>query len=264
MTQQLDYLAHLRAESARFAEVLADAPPDAPVPSCPDWAADDLLWHLAEVQWFWGTVVREAVTDPSDLKHPDRPGDRAGLLAFFDASSAELQRALAETDPGATRWTWSKEQTAGFIRRRQAHEALVHRVDAELAADAVRAPMDAGLCTDGVEETLRIMYGGCPDWGRITPEEGSTLRIETTDTGATWLVTMARFTGTDPDGTSYDEPDIAIADRDDGRPALATVRGSAADLDCWLWSRPTLGEPERLGEEQIHARFQKILDQGIH
>ena len=263
MTEQIDYLTHLGAESRRFVEVLAAAPADAQVPSCPEWNTDDLLWHLAEVQWFWATVVREAVSDPSGIQHPDRPGDRAELLAFFQSASRDLQESLASTEPTATRWTWSKEQTAGFIRRRQAHEALVHRVDAELAADVARAPMDPALSTDGIDEALRVMYGGCPDWGTITPEDGSTLRIEAEDTGASWLVTMARFTGTDPDGTSYDEPDIAVAESDDGRPAKATVRGTAGDLDCWLWGRPTLGEPERFGDEHIHARFQQILDQGI-
>jgi len=61
MRLDVDYRAHLAEESARFAEVIAEVPPDARVPSCPDWSADDLLWHLAEVQWFWGhDSAREA------------------------------------------------------------------------------------------------------------------------------------------------------------------------------------------------------------
>ncbi len=55
----LDYVAHLTADSARFAAVIDGLSPDAAVPSCPGWNADDLLWHLGQVQWFWGTVVRE-------------------------------------------------------------------------------------------------------------------------------------------------------------------------------------------------------------
>ena len=54
-----DYLAHLRADSARFAAVLAGTDPAASVPSCPDWSAADLVAHLTEVQTFWGTVVAE-------------------------------------------------------------------------------------------------------------------------------------------------------------------------------------------------------------
>lgn len=260
----LDYLTHLRANSDRFAEVLRDAPADGQVPSCPDWNSDDLLWHLGEVQWFWGTIVRDGLTDPDGVQHPDRPGDRAGLLTFFDDSTQELQRALAATDPSAPRWTWSDEQTAGFIRRRQAHEALIHRIDAELAADVERAPMDPQLAADGVDEALRVMFAGCPPWGRIDPEPGVTLRVRATDTGRSWLVTLATFSGTDPDGKTYEaEPDIMVDDEDTGGDAAATVEGSAADLDCWLWGRPTVGALLRTGDESIHARFQEIVSQGI-
>ena len=263
MATEIDYLTHLRTESARFAEVLQDAPADAQVPTCPDWTTDDLLWHLAEVKWFWGTIVRDAVTDPSTLDHPERPADRAGLIEFFEAASTTLQKTLAETGPQEARWTWSEEQTAGFTRRRQAHEALIHRLDAELTADVERTPMDPALAADGVDEALRIMFGGAPEWGRTVPEAGSTLRIRSSDTDRSWLVTLGRFTGTDPEGTVRDEPDIVVADTDPGDQAAATVTGTAADLDCWLWGRPTVGTVERSGDDQVQTRFQAILDQGV-
>ena len=263
MAHDIDYLDHLRVESARFAEVLRDAPADAPVPTCPDWNADDLLWHLGEVQWFWATIVRDAVADPATLEDAVRPGDRAGLLEFFESSSSALQKTLAETSPEEVRWTWSTEKTAGFTRRRQAHEALIHRLDAELTADVQRSPMDPVLCGDGVDEALRIMFAGVPDWGHIEPEPGSTVRIRSTDTGQSWLVTLGRFTGTDPKGESHDQPDIVVADTDPGDEAAATASGTAADLDCWLWGRPTVGPVDRSGDRQIHARFQEILGQGI-
>jgi uncharacterized protein (TIGR03083 family) len=260
----LDYLSHLREDSARFVAVLRDAPADGPVPTCPDWLSDDLLWHLGEVQWFWGTIVRDAITDPEGLQHPDRPADRAGLLTFFDEATKELQAALSSTEPTEHRWTWSQDQTAGFIRRRQAHEALIHRIDAELTADVQRAPMDPDLATDGVDEALRVMFAGCPPWGRVDPEHGSTLRVRTTDTGHSWLVTLATFSGTAPDGRTYAaEPDIVVADEDTGEDAAATIEGAAADLDCWLWGRPTVGALRRTGEESVHARFQEIVAQGV-
>lgn len=78
VTAQLDFLDHLVRESARSAEAIAAARPGAPVPSCPDWNADDLLWHLGKVQWFWGAVVRERVTgDQAEALKPPRPGDRS-------------------------------------------------------------------------------------------------------------------------------------------------------------------------------------------
>ena len=263
MTAGLDFLDHLELESARFAEAINGAPPEAPVPSCPDWNADDLFWHLAEVQWFWGTVVRERATgDEAETLKPSRPGDRLGLAAFFDRASRELADVLAATPPDTPAWTWSEDHTVGFIRRRQAHEALIHRVDAELTAHR-RTPMDPGLSADGVDEALRIMYGGVPPWGTFTPGAG-TLRLRASDTGNSWLVTIGRFTGTDPgDGTSYDEPGIHAAGTDPGDPAAAEVVGTAADLDCWLWHRPEYTAVTPSGDPQVLAQFTSAIAPGI-
>jgi uncharacterized protein (TIGR03083 family) len=264
MGGELDFLDHLVRESARFAAAISDTPPATPVPSCPDWNADDLLWHLAEVQWFWGTVVREGMTDAPAGEPPPRPGDRAGLAAFYDRVSQGLADILAATPPETAAWTWSADQTVGFIRRRQAHEALIHRVDAELAAGH-RTPMDPHLSADGADEALRIMYGGAvPGWGRFTPDGAKTLRLQATDTGDSWFVALGRFAGTDPgDQVSYDQPGIHAADNDPGDPAAAEVRGTAADLDCWLWHRPTFTPVTSSGDHEVLSQFESAIAAGI-
>jgi len=261
----VDHLSHLAKESARFAQVIREAAPDAPVPCCPDWNADDLLWHLAKVQYFWGTVVREGLAgDKADELTPDRPADRAGLLAFFEDASSRLSRVLVATAPEAAAWTWSLEQTAGFIRRRQAHEALIHRVDAELVTGN-RSPIDPLLGADGVDEALRVMYGTVPDWATFTPDHAKTVRLRALDTGHTWFVTLGRFTGTEPgSGIGYDEPDIQAVAADSGRPASAEVTGGAADLDCWLWHRPALGHLQRTGDPAVVAGFEAAIEPGIN
>jgi len=265
VNSDLDYVGHLARDSARFADVLREVPTDARVPCCPDWNADDLLWHLGEVQWFWGTVVREQVTGPqAEALKPPRPADRAGLLAFYERASRDLAEILATTPPDTAAWTWSDDRTAGFVRRRQAHEALIHRLDAELTAGA-RTPLDPALSADGVDEALRVMYGGLPEWGTFTPDDGApALRLRATDTGDSWLVTFGRFTGTDPDdGTSYDEDGIRAADRDPGTEAAAEVAGTAADLDTWLWHRPPLTPVEASGDRQMLGRFESAIAPGI-
>ena len=86
--------------------------------------------------------------------------------------------------------------------------------------------MDAHLSTDGVDEALRIMYGGLPSWGAFTPAPGKSLTLQATDTGGSWLVMLGRFTGTDPDDdTSYDEPDIHTADTDSREQTAAAIGG---------------------------------------
>lgn len=265
MATGLDYAGHLARESSRFAEVIRAVPPAAPVPSCPEWTADDLLWHLGEVQWFWGTIVRDKLTGPqAEQRKPARPADRPGLLAFYQRASRDLGEALAAAPAGAPAWTWSADHTVGFIRRRQAHEALIHRVDAELAAGQ-RGPMDPGLSADGVDEALRIMYGGdVPSWGAFTVAGGQVLRLVAADTGDSWLVTLGRFTGTDPAGqASYDEDGIQVAGADRGEPAAAVVSGGAADLDCWLWHRPPLARIDHSGDLDVLGRFDSVVAPGI-
>ena len=274
--RDLDYLAHLARESARFVEVLAQTRSETRVPTCPDWDADDLLWHLAEVQWSWGTIVSRGLTTHEDVEALDnggRPKDRNGLLAFFGQASGDLHHNLSAASPEKAAWTWSDEQTIGFIQRRQAHEALIHRVDAEVAAGD-RTPMDADLSTDGVGEVLRIMYAGVPSWGRFAPDPTATIRIQATDTNRSWLVTLGQFTGTDADGKAHDEPDLSVAAPDDGASeggasedgvsAAATVRGTAADLDCWLWHRPPVGQVERSGDPFVLERLDQIMAPGIN
>ena len=264
MRPNVDYLAHLAQESARFAEVIAQLSPGARVPSCPDWNAEDLLWHLGEVQWFWGTIVRERLTgEQAEQRKPHRPAGWADLLAFYQRASRDLSEILAAVPATTPTWTWSQDHTVGFIRRRQAHEALIHRVDAELAAGS-RSPMDPHLSADGVDEVLRVMYGGeVPEWGTFTPGSGAVLRLQATDTEDSWLVTLGRFTGTDPsDQARYDEPSIQVTSAP-GTGTAASVRGNAADLDCWLWHRPSLMPVERSGDPDVLSAFDSMIVPGI-
>jgi uncharacterized protein (TIGR03083 family) len=259
---RIDYLEHLAEESARFSAAIRTAPSGARVPACPDWDADDLLWHLGEVQWFWGTIVRENLTGPqAEQIKPARPDGREALLAFLDDAGCELGRALAAAAPQDPAWTWTKDQSVGFIQRKQAHEALIHRVDAEEAAGS-RTGMDPELSADGVDEALRVMYCGLPDWGTFTPD-GRALRLQATDTDDSWLVQLGRFTGTDSGGTSYDELDIHVAEDDQDQSPVAWARAGAADLDLWLWHRSPTDPIALSGDEEVLRDFQAVIAPGL-
>ncbi|WP_323793559.1 maleylpyruvate isomerase family mycothiol-dependent enzyme [Nocardioides sp.] len=256
------YLDHIGSESARFRSVLGDADPTARVPACPDWDAADLLWHLTEVQWFWSRIVAGRPSGPETLTHPDRPGSYDALLGAFDEASADLRHALAVADPAEHAWSWAPEQTVGFIARRQAHEALIHRLDAEQTCGSA-TPLDSVLAADGVAEGLGVIYGGVPDWGRFTPD-GRHVRVDLTDTDTTLWVALGRFTGRHPDtGVEEDEIDLALVD-DPGTDPDAVLRADAGTADAWLWDRSPADAVQLTGEPGAVASLTEILDQPLN
>jgi uncharacterized protein (TIGR03083 family) len=259
------YLQAIDDESRRFVKALAEADPDGVVPSCPGWSAADLLFHLAEVQWFWGQLVRRRAPDPSVVTELDfpRPGSYADLLDLARRCSAELVSALAAADESEPTWTWlDSDRTTGFIRRRQAHEALIHRVDAELAAGLSAAPLDSALATDGVDEALQIMFGGIPEWASYTRTHGPVL-VRTTDTDARWLTDVGTQSGVEPESgkQQVDMPTLAI--RDDDASPVAHVSADAATLDRWLWGRAPISAVQTSGDQQALSAMTAVTATGI-
>lgn len=258
----IDFLPHIEAESRRFGDVLASTDPGAAVPTCPDWTAADLLWHLAEVQLFWTAIVGHRLRQPqqAEAAKPDRPADYQALLGLYRDASALLIDTLADTADDVPVWTWlDSNQTTGFVRRRQAHEALIHRIDAELTAGTPVAAVDPTLAADGVDEALTAMYGGIPDWA-TQDLDGPVGAVVASDTGSRWLVQIARFSGISPNsGTTYtDAPTLLTIPTGE---ASFQVSGTARDLDAWLWNRPTLTDICTEGEGS--AQFRAIIRGGL-
>jgi hypothetical protein len=79
-----------------------------------------------------------------------------------------------------------------------------------------------------------------------------------TDTGTDLLVALGKFSGTDPDdGKTYeDEDDIALID--EGAEPVATVTGTAADVDTWLWKRDPALSPGWNDGDRIHVDGDRI------
>lgn len=236
-----DYAAAIRRESQRFRDVLADCDPSAPVPSCPEWTASDLLWHLATVHHWWCAMVTNRPQSAEEMGYtePPRPEQYDALLAAYDDARAAFVAALESADPAEPAYSWSSDpadHTVGFTYRRQAHEALIHRLDAELTAGAV-TPIDPVLAADGVDETLDVMYGALPAWGRFDPEQRF-VEFRITDAGTSVWTQLGLFNGAAPGSGEVfvDEKDMHVVP-DPGVPADAVVTGAAADLDAWLWHR---------------------------
>jgi len=260
-----DYLRHLESDSARFRTVLAACDPEARVPGCPDWTAADLLWHLARVQWFWATIIRTRPSAPEaddddEAVGPDRPASYDGLLAAYDEYSASLVSELRTADPAEPAWSWSAEQTVGFTYRRQAHEALIHRLDAEQTAGQ-ETPLDPELAADGVDEVLDVMFGGAPEWGEFAPLPHY-VRVDIADSDESLWVQIGRFAGTDPDGEHHDLEDIRLVPAP-GTDPDAVVSGPASALDGWLWRRGDDSDIRVTGDRAVYGHFRLAVNQPI-
>jgi uncharacterized protein (TIGR03083 family) len=261
----MDYVQHLARECGRFGDVLRDADPAAQVPTCPEWTADDLLWHVAGSAFaFWTAVVRlRDIKAVEALPDPDRPNGHAALLEFWARSRDDMIGVLRDVEDSEPIWTWSTDHTAGGIKRRMAHEMLIHRVDAELTVGD-RSDISTAFASDGVDEILRHFFGNVPEWaswdgGAPTGPIGTVVAV---DTGTEWTFQLGSLSGTDPDGKHYQgERALALRSADDT--ATFTVRASAVDLDLWLWNRPTPGEIEVDGDGADFEQMAVMITGGI-
>jgi uncharacterized protein (TIGR03083 family) len=185
----------IQIESARFADALASVAPDAAVPCCSEWRAADLLWHLTEVQHFWGSIVEGLLSDPGDVPELDRPSDD-DLGALFVDRSERLVRVLAAADPYDECWSWDEHGggSVAWVRRRQAHEAAIHRVDAEQAAGRDLSGIPVDLAADGIDEALTVQTSGIPAWAEFVPS-GGTMEMYARDADRAFGLESGRMVG---------------------------------------------------------------------
>lgn len=243
----MDYDQHIDAVEQSLAgavAAIAAGPPDARVPTCPDFSLDQLAEHLGTFSGFWTHVLCEGTgrDKPPVTTKGVEPSDRAEWLADI---GAHLVVELLATPPDTTVWTWHPpDQTAAFVARRTCHELAVHRVDVQLARGSAE-PVGAAVAADGIEEIFVLLHRGGPDGAPGTHGAGQTMHLHGTDfEPAEWLLTLA------PDGVQVE--------RVHAKGDLA-LRGSVSDLEMLLYQRPPVGEVTRFGDESVldvfHGEF---------
>jgi uncharacterized protein (TIGR03083 family) len=241
----MDFLEWIRRESELFYAAAATADPSLGVPSCPDWSIADLVWHLGEVQWFWGTIIELRATDPSQAEagKPARPADYAELLAWGLAQVDRMTGLLEANPDDVAVWTWALEDAdhnVGFIRRHQVQEAAVHRWDLQAAAtDGKPDPIAAEPASDSVDEFLAITL----PWGvnEKKPLPGS-VHLHCTDADGEWLI--------DPVGRlarAHAKGDVA-------------VRATASDLLLALYNRVRIDDLDVIGDAAIARELVARVD----
>ena len=235
------YLDAITRESATMADAAERAGLDALVPTCPDWTVADLLEHLGNVQrWARLTVETRATERISWRDLPDLP-PRSELLDWFREQGPALAATLAATDPETTVWTFDDDGTARFWYRRQAHEVAVHRVDAQSAAGEV-TPVDTALAVDGIDEWLHLV-----PFRTAGPIDGAgeTVHLHCTDTDhGEWLATL--------------EGETVSVEHMHAKGDVA-ARGSASDLNLFLWGRVPASALAVFGDPALLERFRGLM-----
>lgn len=222
----MDHTAATRAELATYEHLLRSAVDDPSllgraVPACPGWTLHDLTDHLGGVHRWVVTAIREGHGRGASAPAPSDPAD---LVEWFRSGAEELLAAL-HGDPKAPAWSFSREpghRTLGFWQRRQMHENLIHRVDAEQAC-GLTVHLDAEVAADGIAEVFDVFVPRMRARG-VLGDLARPVLLRRSDGPGEWLA------------------------GDPGDP-VATASGSAADLDLVLWKRAPAGKLTWSGDE---------------
>lgn len=181
-----------------------------PVPTTPDWSLEQLVRHAGGALRWAALLVRTGAEGeiPEErvpgFDGPGAWGDPGALDAWLAESGELIVGALREAGPDAKVWSWAGIHNAGLWARRMAHELLVHRADAALAAGL---PFEAApdAAADAIDEWLEIV-----EWAQRTLPDDTvrqlrgprrSIHLHATDTGAErdaeWLIAL------DEDGVSW-------------------------------------------------------------
>jgi uncharacterized protein (TIGR03083 family) len=210
------------------------------IPTCDDWTMAQLVRHMTRLWAYVTMVVSERVTEAPTTRPTIPEGSPTEVLAdLLDGLIATLSEASTDTPI----WNWSPAPDEGlFWARRMAHEAAVHRFDAQ-AAHGVVQPVDGELADDGLDELIDVIAPtiyGRPDVSGPT----GTVQLQSSDGGA-WSI---RLTETGIERVDFGtEPDVA-------------VRASSSSLLLASYSRVPWTSLELTGDADLLSRWTSAMN----
>lgn len=234
----------LRLEVGLLVDAAEGARPEARVPSAPGLTVAETVRHLGSVYRMVVSWLRDGRRPGEWRREPD-PGEPVEryLLAGYDELAAEL----AARDPASVAGTWwPEDQTAGFWRRRMAHETTVHRTDVQSAVPMQVDEVADDIAIDGIDEALTLWFGHRLEVLGVSGTRAGSVGVHV---GEHYWLTRA--------GPSYTE--AARADADAMAGADARVTGTPMRLYLWLWGRIATSAIETDGDDDAIAQLWALL-----
>jgi uncharacterized protein (TIGR03083 family) len=161
----VDFGAEFLNQSQALGDIIVDADPGTPVPTCPGWAFKQLFRHVGKGNRWAAQIVGDRMQDAlafADIRDGRAPNDPAAARAWFAEGAQLLVDAVAEVGPDTQVWTFTGPKPASWWLRRRLHEVLVHRADAAVALGAEFAPRPE-LAADALSDWFDLVVTRMPD-----------------------------------------------------------------------------------------------------
>jgi uncharacterized protein (TIGR03083 family) len=238
------WLAHLRRETERFAEVVARSPLQVHVPAYPDFTVHSLAVHIGRVLRLFPSVITGSASASADDVAVEVP-DGEEVVGWVLAALDPLIALLGEVPPDklVSFPHQAGQRPAGLIAPLVTVEVGVHRWDVESVLGE-HVPIPADLAVREVESVFgnfvpRLASSGVADIG-------GTVSLRTSDTDVAWSVSVI-------DGRLVTELVTVEGESD----AAVVVTGAAQDIALLVWKRALPPRPELAvaGDANVLKRF---------
>ena len=181
----MDFRAALLEQTRSFGELIREADPATPVPTCPGWTFKQLFRHVGRGNRWAAQIVaerRQEVLDPHDVRDGKPPEDLDAAIAWLNEGAQLIIDAVERIGSEARVWTFLGPRPPGWWIRRRVHEATVHRADAALALGRDFA-LEPELAADGVSEWLERVAVQAKRHPPAALDRGLSLHLHATDDG---------------------------------------------------------------------------------
>jgi len=247
----VDFASAYLEQTRAFGDLIRDADPSTPVPTCPGWSLEQLFRHVGRGDRWAAQIVhdkRDEFLDPRTVEGGKPPPDRDDAISWLHGGAQRLVDAVELSGVETPVWTFLGPRPANWWIRRRLHEAAVHRADAAIAVGS-DFTLEPDIAADAITEWLeRVAIQAGSGGAELPLEDGNTIHLHATDPGLNepgeWTISVA---------------DGAITFAPEHGKGTVALRGGATELLLALVRRVSIADTgiEMFGDDAV---WQSWLD----